>query len=142
MRQNIPSKNYACDLCDKQFADPSALRRHKASSVHNNIRKYKCTYCDYTATESGHLDIHLRTHTDVRPFKCQQCDSSFTQKHCLDNHILAKHTVERPYECQFCDYATVFVGNLEKHVSAVSFNKQKHYVCQICGKAYPFHSGY
>lgn len=39
-----PSIKYKCDICDKEYAYPGGLRRHK-ESIHLFPDRYECKYC-------------------------------------------------------------------------------------------------
>ena len=58
--------------------------------VSNEIKRFKCTYCDYITVTSTNLLNHTRTHTGEKPFVCEYCPYRSTQKGNLRSHI-AKH---------------------------------------------------
>ncbi|XP_061568588.1 zinc finger protein 470 [Cololabis saira] len=82
----------SCELCDKVFANPSALRIHYV--VHTGEKPYRCTMCDKRFTQKGNLKCHLRIHTGEKPFVCVKCGKTFTQKVNLNHHLIAHRNQE------------------------------------------------
>jgi len=58
---DLPTSN-ECPICDKVFSSLSSTKLH-FKSRHMGIR-FPCDYCDYQATQQGHLRFHIRTKHD------------------------------------------------------------------------------
>ena len=72
--QNSGSKGkYVCSECNYSSKYKHHLTRHNIRK-HTGERPFECGKCDYAATQSGSLVVHMKTHTNERPFKCERCD--------------------------------------------------------------------
>jgi len=58
---DLPTSN-ECPICDKVFSSLSSTKLH-FKSRHMGIR-FPCDFCDYQATQQGHLRFHIRTKHD------------------------------------------------------------------------------
>ena len=92
-------RKLACEICNKMFLRPSALKVHMR--IHSGDRPFKCTQCPRTFTQSGNLTVHLRKHSGERPFACTICLKRFSQSNSLRVHV-RRHTGEKPYQCMEC----------------------------------------
>jgi hypothetical protein len=62
-------------------------------SLDESKRKFSCNNCDYKATQSGSLKVHVMAiHQGIR-FPCQVCDYKGTTKGNTKNHMRNKHTL-------------------------------------------------
>ena len=59
---DLPSSN-ECPICDKVFSSVSSSKLHYKSR-HMGIR-FPCDFCDYQATQQGHLRYHIKTKHDI-----------------------------------------------------------------------------
>ena len=59
------------------------------SSVHENIRPFKCDICN----ESLH---------SKKQFQCEICGIDFTSRESLKRHIEAVHEEKKPFKCNIC----------------------------------------
>lgn len=84
---------------------PSLLERHQRS--HTNERPYKCHVCGRSYSQSGNLNVHLKTihgvvmdqtraradPEGIRPHRCYICTRMFTTSSNMYQHIRAVHNV-------------------------------------------------
>jgi len=96
-----------CHICGKEFHVPSLLERHQRS--HTNERPYKCHVCGRSYSQSGNLNVHLKTihgvvadqgqgraradPEGIRPHRCYICTRMFTTSSNMYQHIRAVHNV-------------------------------------------------
>lgn len=78
-------KKFKCEICQKTFMRPSALKVHVR--IHNGEKPFQCTYCPRSFSQSGNLTVHLRMHTGEKPFTCPVCFKAFSQSNTLKVHI-------------------------------------------------------
>ena len=91
--------SHPCPKCGKEFHVPSLLERHMR--IHTNERPYQCRMCGRSYSQSGNLNVHLKTihgvivdggrsraEPDVsRPHKCYICNRLFTTSSNMYQHI-------------------------------------------------------
>ena len=87
--ESIPAKPYQCNICDKAFAYPSGLMRHKR--IHTGEKPYTCNICDRKFFRLTNLQTHKRIHTGEKPYKCELCSKSYARHSALKFHQRAKH---------------------------------------------------
>lgn len=98
-----PSSSYPlplkCPSCEKEFHVPSLLERHMRT--HTNERPFQCRLCSRSYSQSGNLNVHLKTIHGVavdggrsrsdgeghRPHKCYICNRMFTTSSNMYQHI-------------------------------------------------------
>lgn len=92
-QQNSTSKNNACEICGRVFAQRSNLRRHML--VHSGEKPFTCEICNRTFTTGSNLKAHSVTHTekDTRNrHACSSCHKSFLYKCSLIKHEKRRHS--------------------------------------------------
>uniref|UniRef100_A0A8D8W1V0 Zinc finger protein ZXDC n=1 Tax=Cacopsylla melanoneura TaxID=428564 RepID=A0A8D8W1V0_9HEMI len=96
-----------CKVCHKQFRAPCRLKEHY-SSVHDNIRKFKCTYegCKWTFSANSKLTRHIQnTHLNIRKFEClvPDCGKTYLRSEHLQEHVRT-HSENKPkFTCPYQD---------------------------------------
>ena len=48
-----------CDECEQSFTSTSSLERH-IKLVHDNLREFKCSDCEYGASVKEDLMVHMK----------------------------------------------------------------------------------
>ena len=88
-----------CPSCDREFPVPSLLERHMRT--HTQERPHTCSLCGRGYSQSGNLNVHLKTVHGVqvdggrarsdpeasRPHKCYICNRLFTTSSNMYQHI-------------------------------------------------------
>lgn len=77
------------------------MLKHRAS-VHDDVRTFRCPYCELSFSQRGLCDTHVRTVHDKKQAKyfCEYCGSPFSRKVQLHEH----------YESDHPEYMTSYAG--------------------------------
>lgn len=78
--------NQPCPVCNKVFANSSALTKHKLT--HSDERKFVCQVCHKAFKRQDHLNGHMLTHQNKKPFACdaEGCGKSYCDARSLRRH--------------------------------------------------------
>lgn len=127
---NKVSRNFMCNVCGKCFTANDSLRVHMF--IHTGERPYRCSMCDATYVQSGHLNRHIKVvHEGKLNYQCQHtgCEKSFYDLSSLKVHERS-HTNERPYSCPKCPQKFRTSNAKKAHMRTHSLTKQ--FECHIC----------
>ena len=105
----------------KVYHNKSNLNRH--SRVHTGEKHFACQVCDRKFAQKINLVRHQSTHSDVRSFQCLTCpDSRFVKtKNQLGKHMVYHY--EPKYSCSYFDHKSFTSGDLKKHKNTHYKNK-------------------
>lgn len=69
------------------------MLKHRAS-VHDDVRTFRCPYCDQNFAQRGLCDTHVRTVHDKKQAKyfCEHCGLPFSRKVQLNEHYETVHS--------------------------------------------------
>ena len=60
--------------------------------VHEKLKLFKCSQCDYQSSTKGNLDTHCRgVHNKIKAYNCDHCGYSATTKGNLYQHVKGVH---------------------------------------------------
>lgn len=110
-----------CEWCT--YSGEKADVKIHQSSKHPE-RFQKCSHCDYTATRSERLNLHIKAvHLKQYDLFCEKCDYSCPSKSALIQHDYRHHRPHDPLKivetkdlkCDNCNTAFVCKYNLKRH---------------------------
>src|SRR6218665_3584244 len=124
-------KPYFCNVCDKRFANASALKTH--TRTHTGEKPYTCDLCSKAFGRSDNLRRHIGKHTGEKPYTCDLCNKTFRHSRNLRDHIRI-HTGEKPYKCESCYRAFIKGSDLKRHLKV--HTGEKVHKCTLCDQAF------
>ena len=80
----------------------------------STMKRFSCSFCEYSTDKKSNFIAHERTHTGEKPFKCKHCDKSFAQRSTLIKHERT-HTSEKPFSCKKCNKPFTRNDNCKLH---------------------------
>ena len=101
--------SYSCDKCDKSFACPGSLPRHK-KSAHSDRKPFVCSICGKSFLRMDSLQFHSAVHSNVKRYSCRFCDLEFKTKHGCRLHIKTKHENKFPSKTSLKSHEALNTG--------------------------------
>jgi len=128
--------NEFLDLCtpiNQQKQDKSSVSQAQSPEEKNpKPKEFKCTVCNFVASNLQNLKRHLNVHLDIKPFTCSYCGTRYKQKADLKRHVSMKHTQTAPkFECEHCKKTFGRKSELNRHVSTLHKNPATS-ECKCC----------
>ena len=114
MSSHENKKNFACDICNKSFANPRQLYTHRALHLG---KRFLCQECGYRARSSANLRGHVKARHEARQHNCPMCGKKFSSGNNLKNHMRI-HTGEAPYSCELCGVSFKRAHHLHSHIES------------------------
>ncbi|XP_063391086.1 zinc finger protein 436-like [Cydia fagiglandana] len=130
--RHIGQQRYPCDLCDKDFVNKSALKRHQRV-IHATEKMYTCDKCKKKFTQKEYLDKHKCPYSGEEPFGCNICGKKFTKKGYLIIHKVS-HNGEKPYKCEKCNRRFARKCFLQQHETTPCV--ENSFTCDVCKKQF------
>ncbi|XP_004530987.1 serendipity locus protein H-1 [Ceratitis capitata] len=127
--------HYRCSVCEQDFEQEAALKKHMKSHRSTDPRKdawKKCPDCG-KCLKLGSMWMHRKIHSDNKKYGCDICGQKFVQKINLTHHSRI-HTAEKPYECPECQKRFQERSHLQRHQKYHA--QTRSYRCEKCGKMY------
>ncbi|XP_022645171.1 uncharacterized protein LOC111243622 isoform X2 [Varroa destructor] len=112
-----------CNHCNFRATKSSAVRDH-FEKVHQNVRRFSCTECEFQCKDRATLYNHIRRHTNEKPYGCAYCDYKAAQSASMKQHVALHENIEsRPHRCDECTrYPISFASR-----SALTKHKKAHH---------------
>ena len=123
-----------CQDCNKSFATPSSLHKHRY--VHQ-ATPFKCDKCEKRYPFQSQLSSHLLIHTNVLEYHCNHdgCGKDFKRKNEYEKHSEVHKGIVHKCHHANCDYQNFDVRNLMAHLK-VHTPEVKTYTCKHCNETF------
>ena len=121
------SMEFPCEVCQKVFNAPNALKSHEY--MHEGERR-PCSICGKEVLEKRlkkHLETH-QLHQGEKTVKCTECDGMYYTEEHMKTHRSACHS-DKIKKCPKCDYSTT-KKSIYRHM--VMCSKETKYKCDEC----------
>ena len=147
VQHTSPSKNHACDLCERRFISYSVLSNHiKATHMTRipkvaivSLKQFKCQKCVFTSTHPKTLSAHI-TKKHGAPdkgtvtFPCELCPFTASLSIQLRKHIAVKHAKFRCDQCNFTSTSGFHLSLHQEHIHNKTQSQNRIlYPCDLCG---------
>ena len=117
-----------CDICDRSFNMPGALRKHRYTHIEEKSQ-YRCRTCSKIFPFESQLKSHCHVHRHNRNYICASANCGKSFKHPGDLVAHAKSHGEQ-HKCAHCNYSHSDIRNLKSHLRTHSSNAP--FTCKLC----------
>ena len=117
-----------CDICDKSFNTPGALRKHRYTHVEEKSQ-YRCRTCRKIFPFESQLKSHRHVHRRNHNYICASANCGKSFKHPGDLVAHAKSHGEQ-HKCAHCNYSHSDIRNLKSHLRTHMRNAP--FTCKLC----------
>lgn len=126
----------SCRYCN--FKGSTSAKNSHVKKVHDQLRMFKCTLCNYSTAYPCNLKTHNgSTHLQLKDQICPHCN---IKRHSANicKHIMAIHDLIRPFRCKFCEHAAAYSYRLKTHNASVhkdeylEVQSQTFHSCSFC----------
>ena len=117
-----------CDICDRSFNMPGALRKHRYTQIEEKSQ-YRCRTCSKTFPFESQLKSHRHVHRRNCNYICASANCGKSFKHPGDLAAHAKSHGEQ-HKCAHCNYSHSDIRNLKSHLRTHSRNAP--FTCKLC----------
>uniref|UniRef100_A0A1Q3EWZ2 Putative c2h2-type zn-finger protein n=1 Tax=Culex tarsalis TaxID=7177 RepID=A0A1Q3EWZ2_CULTA len=116
-----PVSKHVCGICNRTFSKRVLLKYHV--NHHTGERPYKCQECDKSFANPTNLYRHKQIHTEFirsedQRYHCNVCQCVFKHRKLICNHMRTNHR-ERKFPCETCGKAYFTKEYLHKHIKLV-----------------------
>ena len=117
-----------CDICDKSFNTPGALRKHGYTHVEEKSQ-YRCRMCSKIFPFESQLKSHRHVHRRNRNYICASANCGKSFKHPRDLAAHAKSHGEQ-HKCAHYNYSNSDIRNLKSHLR--THPRYAPFTCKLC----------
>lgn len=94
--------------------------------IHENLKPYKCPFCEKFFRQRTILNQHLRLHTNEKPYRCLTCFKDFRQQAILSSH--EKSHMGLTLGCPLTNCKRRFASENVSFCAFVNFIKNINYI--------------
>ena len=92
LNKNVSRKPFMCDECGTTFSSVTQLQSHIDDFFHHSKETAVCFECGDVLETKESFRVHLWTHNDLKPYKCKYCEFTSTRKeHVYKQHAVHTH---------------------------------------------------
>jgi len=93
--QNMNSDPFQCDECNETFNKPHLLRSHIEQTAHKTRTDAKCFVCQKRCSRLSNLRSHYSAvHFNLKPYKCSLCEVTASNSSTILTHAKDVHNLE------------------------------------------------
>ena len=120
-----------CDYCERSFACPASMLKHRYSHYETMI---ECDTCGKGFQFQSQLTEHRRVHQVIGDWVCFKpgCGKRFKRESELDAHLFSHRTTK--LKCDRCQYENPDPRNMRTH--KCKHSDKKSFICKGCGEAF------
>ncbi|XP_048003180.1 zinc finger protein 271-like isoform X6 [Leguminivora glycinivorella] len=134
-KKHARQSRHLCDLCDKDFVNNSALKRHQRN-IHKTEKMHICYKCNKKFTTKEYLNIHKCPYAGEESLCCNTCGRKFTRMGHLRMHRVSHR--EKAYKREKCNRRFAHKSCLLQHEQTPC--EGNVYICDICKKQFTIKS--
>ena len=121
---------HLCSICGAMVND---LNSH-IKRVHEDMKKYRCSQCEYGCNSKPALDAHIASkHDPSKLAVCEYCGKRFT-RHRYVTHVKLVHCKTKDYSCKVCGKKFASTHYVNCHVKRVHRDSSNYVSCSVCNK--------
>lgn len=107
-------KSFTCTMCNYACTDKYDLEKHLIT--HSEVKSVVCPDCPYTCRYKAQLVRHKKlVHDDIKPYFCSYCNYTTKSPQNLKNHMHL-HAEKKPHQCMLCEFSACQKSNLKRHM--------------------------
>lgn len=127
--------SFFCTLCPSGFKNQTNLQRH-VKNVHLKLKPYACEECDKQFAQKVQLQQHASVHLEQANIPCELCDMKFKTIFRQRVHVRTMHKDNQPLTTLECDVCFKQFLSQQSFVNHKGSHLEPNLLCSICGKKY------
>ena len=125
--------------CIEKPKKKSSMKHKQESTIKEQVLCEICPILKITTSSLKLLNSHRnKNHKNGKQFCCPHCDKTDSDWRKLVRHVSSNHQehYENKFFCNICDKGFLFSSLYTNHKKFAHMEKEKIYICQICGNHY------